>query len=79
MFSCEGKKDANKDEKTDVDICRCLTEPGNTDWAKANGKECDKAISKKIGVPNWQSVNFSQDASLSAKWDKMVNDCVVEQ
>ena len=79
LFSCEGKKDATKDTKTDVNICRCLTEPGNTDWAKENGEDCDKVISKKIGVPNWKSVNFSQNANLSTKWDNMVNDCINNQ
>jgi len=79
LFSCEGKKDATKNTKTGVDLCRCLTEPGNTDWAKENGEDCDKVISNKIGVPNWKSVNFSQNASLSVKWDNMVSDCVNNQ
>jgi hypothetical protein len=79
LFSCVGKKDANKNTKIDVNICRCLTESGNSDWAKENGEDCDKQISKEIGVTNWKSVNFSQNANLSAKWDKMVNDCVNNQ
>jgi len=79
MFSCGKKNNTNKDTKIEVDLCRCLTEPGNTDWAKENGEDCDKVISKKIGVPNWKSVNFSQNASLSDKWDNMVSDCANNQ
>jgi hypothetical protein len=91
MFSC-GEKNKEKDNETEnteektnqsvtkeVELCRCLNEPGNTDWAKENKEDCDKAISNKIGVSNWKSINFSQNASLSAKWDKMVNDCVNNQ
>ncbi len=79
LFSCEGKKDATKDTKIGVNICRCLAEPGNTDWAKENREDCDKVISKEIGVPNWKSVNFSQNANLSAKWDNMINYCINNQ
>ena len=79
LFSCGRENNTNRNTKTEVDLCRCLTEPGNTDWAKENGEDCDKAISNKIGVPNWKSINFSQNTSLSAKWDNMVNDCVNNQ
>ena len=79
LFSCGGNMDEAKETKIGVNICRCLTEPGNSDWAKENGEDCDKKISKKMGVPNWKSVNFSQNADLSAKWDNMVNDCVNDQ
>ena len=80
------KKDAKQEcntlkenTKTDVDLCKCLTEPSNTDWAKENREDCDKAISNKIGVLNWKSVNFSQNTSLSIKWDNMVSNCVNNQ
>jgi len=79
LFSCGRENNTNRNTKTEVDLCRCLTEPGNTDWAKENGEDCDKVISNKIGVPNWKSVNFSQNASLSVKWDNMVSDCVNNQ
>jgi hypothetical protein len=79
LFSCEGKKNKTKDTKTVMDLCRCLTEPGNTDWAEENREDCDKVISKRIGVPNWKSVNFSQNSNLSEKWDAMVNDCINNQ
>ena len=79
IFSCGRENNTNKNTATEVNLCRCLTEPGNTDWAKKNREDCDKVISNKIGVPNWKSVNFSQNASLSTKWDNMVNDCVNNQ
>tara|TARA_Y100000385_G_C12752083_1_gene491371 strand:- start:81 stop:647 length:567 start_codon:yes stop_codon:yes gene_type:complete len=76
----EDKKKKKKDEETkEVELCRCLNEPGNTDWAKENKEDCDEAISNKIGVSNWKSVNFSQNSNLSAKWDKMINECVNNQ
>ena len=80
LFSCgedSGKK--NTSQGKEVNLCRCLTEPGNTHWAKENIEDCDKAISNKIGVADWKAVNFSQNPSLSAKWDKMVDDCVNNQ
>ena len=80
FFSCvEESKIKNVSETKGVNLCRCLTEPGNTDWAKENKEDCDQAISNKIGVDNWKAVNFSQNFSLSAKWDKMVDDCVKNQ
>ena len=79
LFSCGRESNTNRNTKIEMDLCRCLTEPANTDWAKENREDCDKAISNKIEVPNWKSINFSQNASLSAKWDNMVNDCVNNQ
>ena len=75
LISCgeDTKKSKNKTEE--VDICRCLTEPGNSEWAIANRSNCDKEINNELGVTRWQSVNFSQDARLNAKWDKMAADC----
>ena len=76
LFSCKQREVSQSNE---VDICRCLNEPGNTDWSKKNKEECNEVISNKIGVSNWMSVNFSQNSSLSRKWDEMVNDCVDRQ
>ena len=66
-------------ERSEVNICRCLNEPGNTEWSTKNKEECNEVISNKIGVSNWMSVNFSQSPSLSTKWDEMVNECVDNQ
>ena len=59
----------------DVDICRCLSEPGNSEYMQKNEVACDEAISKKLGVNDWKKVNFSQNPELQAKWDKMARDC----
>ena len=75
--SCGSQENTN--ENIEIDLCRCITEPGNSYWAKINREDCDKAISSKIGVPNWKSVNFSQNSSLSIKWDSMVDDCIDNQ
>lgn len=58
-----------------VDLCKCLTEPGNSDWATENNDACDDAISQEIGVDDWKKVNFSQNPELSAKWDALVSRC----
>jgi len=58
-----------------IDICRCLTEPGNTQWYKDTRITCREAISEKIGVPNWKTVNFSQNPMLEAKWEKLKTSC----
>mgnify|MGYP001252871716 CR=1 FL=1 len=76
LFSCKQREVSQSNE---VNICRCLNEPGNTEWSRKNKKECNEVISNKIGVSNWMSVNFSQSPTLSAKWDDMVNDCVDNQ
>ena len=67
--------DEKETEREEVDICRCLTEPGNSEWAIENRSDCDKEINNELGVSRWQAVNFSQDARLNAKWDKMAADC----
>ena len=58
-----------------IDICRCLTEPGNSKYMQENGDACREAISKEIGVDNWENVNFSQNAELSARFDALVTKC----
>ena len=57
------------------DVCRCLTEPGNTEWAKDNRYTCRDAISEEIGVANWETVNFSQNPTLDAQWNRLVASC----
>ena len=58
-----------------VDVCRCLTEPVNTEWNYENSDDCKTAISKEIGVENWETINMSQNLSVSAKWDALVKRC----
>ena len=57
------------------DICRCLTEPGNTDWAVENRDACRDTISKELGVENWETVNFSKEPALNEKWDQLQEKC----
>jgi hypothetical protein len=58
-----------------IDICKCLTEPGSSEWSTSNADACRDAISKEIGVENWEKVNFSQTPELSRKWDALVEKC----
>jgi hypothetical protein len=58
-----------------VDICKCLTEAGNSEYMLKNGDACRDAISKELGVDNWEKVNFSKNANLSAKFDALANKC----
>ena len=58
-----------------IDICRCLSEKGNSPFSKANTKVCDVAISKKIEVADWKKVNFSKNAAASTKWKELEKEC----
>jgi len=62
-------------ESKSVVVCRCLTEPGNSEWNKENLDACRDAISKEIGVENWEKVNMSQDMEVSAKFDALAKRC----
>ena len=78
LFSCgdnDSKVSAETNETKIVDVCRCLTEPGNSEWSKLNRDECRDAISKEIGVENWEKVNMSQNPDISAKFDALAEKC----
>lgn len=62
-------------ETNNIDLCRCLTEPGNSQWSIDNKAACNNAISRKLGVANWEKVNFSQNPDLNRKWDELVVLC----
>ena len=57
------------------DVCRCLVDPVNTQWAKDNIDTCRDAISEKIGVANWETINFSQNPMLDARWENLKSSC----
>ena len=57
------------------DLCRCLNEPGNSDWNKDNKLACRDIISKEIGVENWEKINFSKNPDLNRKWDVLIEKC----
>lgn len=78
LNSCSGgsKNEAvNEGENVSIDICRCLTEPGNSDWTTQNKDACREAISKEMDVENYENVNFSKEPELSRKWDQLVEKC----
>ena len=82
IVGCESNKIKNKEKSVSVqkidksiDVCRCLTEPGNSKWIQENGDSCRDAISKEIGVDNWEKVNFSKNAKLNARFDSLVTKC----
>jgi hypothetical protein len=59
LTSCGGnssKEVTTSKEDNPVDICKCLTEPGNSEWSKNNSDACRDAISKEIGVDNWEKL-----------------------
>lgn len=58
-----------------VNICRCLTEPGSSSWAQANKRSCDSAISNRLGVPDYTTINFNQRPALNAKWKQLEASC----
>ena len=58
-----------------VDVCKCLTEPGNSEYMQENEDACRDAISKEIGVDNWEKVNMSQNPDVSAKFDALARRC----
>lgn len=58
-----------------IDLCRCLTEPGNSQWAADNYDACNAAINKELRVENWEKVNFSKEPELNKKWDALVKMC----
>ena len=62
-------------ESKTVDVCRCLTEPGNSEWNKENQEACRDAISNEIGVENWEKVNMSENPLVSAKFDALAKRC----
>jgi hypothetical protein len=64
LYSCGGP-----------DVCKCLNEPGDSEFMKENADACDEAISDEIGVDDWQSVNFGSDKEAADKFDEMVQNC----
>ena len=67
--------DNETNTKSEIDLCRCLTEPGNSEWSIQKNIACRDAISKEIGVENWEKVNFSKNPELNRKWDLLVEKC----
>ena len=60
---------------TNVDLCKCLTEPGNSAFMQEHGEACDALISKEIGVADWKKVNMSQNKEVSDRFDALARRC----
>lgn len=65
----------NNTNSSNVDVCRCLTEPGDSEFIQENATACRDAISKELGVANWEKINMSQNPDISAKFDALVRRC----
>jgi len=63
------------ENSNNVDVCRCLFEAGDSEYMQENNDACRDAISKELGVDNWEKVNFSQNPELSAKFDDLAKRC----
>lgn len=74
LFACNSNTKETK-HNNDIDICKCLTEPGNSEYMSQNGTACDEAISKEIGVTDWRKVNMKYDKATSKKFDELVYKC----
>ena len=78
IIGCNNSNNTNNQvntAKSEVDICKCLTEPGNSEYMTQNGTACDEAISKEIGVADWRKVNMKYDKATSKKFDELVYKC----
>ena len=63
------------EQKTEVDICSCLTELQNSEYIVKNKTACDEAIDKELGVVHWFSINFRENKAVSQRWDDIVYRC----
>ena len=61
---------------TEVDICRCLNEPGNSAFMKENKDACMDAISQELGVKNWEKINMSRNPEIRSKFHALANRCM---
>jgi hypothetical protein len=77
-LSCNNPSSNSKQETKEtipIDICKCLTEPGNSEYMIQNAEACDKTISREIGVADWRKVNMKYDKAASKKFDDLIFKC----
>ena len=67
------RNQSNLNINKEIDICRCLSEPGNTSWSQKNRYKCRDAISQRLGVENWEEVSL--DPEVSEGFDRLANSC----
>lgn len=76
MSSCGGgAEDQPNEGSTNVDVCKCLTMPGNSAFIQENADACRDAISAELGVDNWEQVNMSENPEISDKFDQLAARC----
>ncbi len=65
-------------ETKDIDLCKCLTLPGNSKYMQENNDACRDAISREIGVKNWEKVNMSlpNNSEISDRFDALAKKCM---
>ena len=52
-------------------MCRCLTEPGDSQYMKDNEQDCDKLINEYIGG-NWKT---TMNSTQQRKWNELKSSC----
>ena len=78
LTSCGGTTDkttTSGQSNATVDVCKCLTEPGDSPYMIGNRDACRDAISQELGVDNWEKVNMSQNTEVSRKFDALAARC----
>lgn len=82
LMSCGGSSNSNQnasnqseENAAQVDVCRCLTEPGDSKYMNENKIACRDAISRELGVENWEKINMSQNPDISQKFDALAARC----
>lgn len=77
LTSCGGTTDktTTSGQNPTVDVCKCLTEPGDSPYMIGNRDACRDAISQELGVENWEKVNMSQNTEVSRKFDALAARC----
>ena len=66
---------SKKEDSLSLDVCRCLSEPGNTDWSKDNRDGCRDKISAKLGVKNWEKVSMGDNPEISDRFYELGKSC----
>ncbi len=80
FIACGGENQKNSSSSVNkssepVELCKCLTEPGNSPYMQTNGDACDELISSEIGVDDWTKVNMSQNPEISNRFDALAERC----
>ena len=73
VVSGEDEPEAGADGDGEAaELCRCLTEPGNSAYMQANEGACDTLFDLRLGVTDWESAPI---ASYKSEWAEMEREC----